>query len=42
MASLPDSYCVLVIALEACAEVPKMEMVTERRLHEELTDGVLI
>ena len=41
LASLPDSYCVLVTALEACAEVPKMETVTERLLHEErkLTDG---
>ena len=25
LASLPDSYCVLVTALEACAEVPKMK-----------------
>ena len=41
LASLPDSYCVLVTALEACAEVPKMETVTEWLLHEErkLTDG---
>ena len=29
LASLPDSYCLLVTALEACAEVPKMETVTE-------------
>ena len=35
LASLPDSYNVLVTALEACAEVPSMEMVTERLLHEE-------
>ena len=35
LASLPDSYCVLVTALEACAEVPKMETVTEWLLHEE-------
>ena len=35
LASLPDSYNVLVTALEANEEVPKMEMVTERLLHEE-------
>ena len=35
LASLPDSYNVLVTALEAGAEVPSMEMVTERLLHEE-------
>ena len=35
LASLPDSYNVLVTALEASAEVPKMEVVTERLLHEE-------
>ena len=35
LASLPDSYNVLVTALEANAEVPKMEVVTERLLHEE-------
>ena len=42
LASLPDSYSVLVTALEASAEVPSMEMVTERLLHEERknTDGV--
>ena len=41
LASLPDSYCVLVTAQEACAEVPKLETVTERLLHEErkLADG---
>lgn len=41
LASLPDSYSMLVTALEACAEVPRMEMVTERLLHEErkLTEG---
>ena len=41
LASLPDSYNVLVTALEACAEVPRMEVVTERLLHEERksTDG---
>lgn len=35
LASLPDSYDMLVTALEANAEVPKMEIVTERLLHEE-------
>lgn len=35
LASLPDTYNVLVTALEASAEVPKMEVVTERLLHEE-------
>ena len=35
LASLPDSYSVLVTALEANSEVPKMEVVTERLLHEE-------
>ena len=35
LASLPDTYSVLVTALEASAEVPSMEMVTERLLHEE-------
>lgn len=35
LASLPDSYNVLVTALEANSEVPKMEIVTERLLHEE-------
>ena len=35
LASLPDSYNVLVTALEANAEVPKMEVVTERILHQE-------
>ena len=35
LASLLDSYNVLVTALEASAEVPKMEVVTERLLHEE-------
>ena len=35
LASLPDSYGVLVTALEASSEVPKMEVVTERLLHEE-------
>ena len=34
-ASLPDSYNVLVTALEASENVPKMEVVTERLLHEE-------
>ena len=35
LASLPDSYGMLVTALEACAEAPSMELVTERILHEE-------
>ena len=35
LASLPDSYNTLVTALEANTEVPKMEVVTERLLHEE-------
>ena len=35
LASLPDSYNMLVTALEANPEVPKMETVTERLLHEE-------
>ena len=41
LASLSGLYCVLVTALEAWAEVPKMETVTKRLLHEErkLTEG---
>lgn len=35
LASLPESYSMLVTALEASAEVPQMEVVTERLLHEE-------
>ena len=35
LASLPESYQMLVTALEANAEVPKLEIVTERLLHEE-------
>lgn len=35
LASLPDSYNVLVIALEANENVPKMEVVVERITHEE-------
>ena len=35
LASLPDSFNILVTALEANPEVPKMELVTERLLHEE-------
>ena len=40
LASLPESYSMLVTALETNAEVPKMELATERLLHEErkLTD----
>ena len=36
LASLPESFSVLVTALEANAEVPRMETVTERLLHEEM------
>lgn len=36
LASLPESYSMLVTALEANAEVPNMELVTERLLHEEI------
>ena len=35
LTSLPESYNMLVTALEACPEVPKLEMVTERLLNEE-------
>ena len=35
LASLPESYDMLVTALEANADVPKLEIVTERLLHEE-------
>ena len=35
LASLPDSYSMLVTALEANADVPKLEVVTERLLHGE-------
>jgi len=35
LASLPDSYNVLVTSLEANAEVPKLEVVIERILHQE-------
>ena len=35
LASLPYSYSMLVTDLEANAEVPKMEIMTERLLHEE-------
>lgn len=35
LASLPDSFSVMVTALEASVEVPKMDVVTERLLHEE-------
>ena len=35
LASLPESYNMLVTALEVNAEVPKMVIVTERLLHEE-------
>ena len=35
LAGLPESYSMLVTALEANADVPKMEVVMERVLHEE-------
>ena len=35
LASLPESYNMLVTALEANEEVPKLEVVTERILHQE-------
>ena len=35
LASLPESYDMLVTALEASPEVPNLEIVTERLLHEE-------
>ena len=35
LASLPDSYSIIVTALEAMADVQSMESVTERLLHEE-------
>ena len=35
LASLPESFGVLVTALEACPEVPTMDVVVERLLHEE-------
>ena len=35
LASLPESYDMLVTALEASPEVPKLEIITERLLHKE-------
>ena len=35
LASLPESYSVLVTALEASENVPKLEVITERILHQE-------
>ena len=35
LAGLPECYSVLVTALEASSEVPKLTVVTERLLHEE-------
>ena len=35
LASLPESFSMLVTALEASEAVPRMEVVTERLLHEE-------
>ena len=34
IASLPESFGVLVTAVKASSEVPKMDVVTERLLHE--------
>ena len=50
LASLPESYNVLVTALEASVDVPRLEVVTERILHQERkskdkgqnTEGALI
>ena len=33
--SLPESYDMLVTALEACSEIPNMESITEKIIHEE-------
>ena len=35
LGSLPDSFNILVTALEANADVPKLEVITEHLLHEE-------
>ena len=35
LASLPEPFSVLITALEASPDVPRMEVVTERLLHEE-------
>ena len=35
LASLPESFSMLVTALEACTEVPRLEVVTEKLLNEE-------
>ena len=35
LASSPESFGVLLTALEACSEVQKMDVVIERLLHEE-------
>ena len=35
LTNLPESYDMLVTALEASPEVPKLEIITERLLHEE-------
>ena len=35
LASLPDKYNMLVTAFEACSEVPRLEVVTEKLLNEE-------
>ena len=36
LASLPETYNVLVTALEANEDVPKLEMVTERNLQDKM------
>ena len=38
LASLPESYNMLVTALETSAEVPRLTVVRERLLHEETKD----
>ena len=35
LASFPESYCMLVTALEANPDVPQMEVVTDRLMHDE-------
>ena len=35
LASLPESFGVLVTTLEACPDVPTMDVVTQRLLHQE-------
>ena len=42
LASLPESYDILVTALESSPEVPKLQIVTERLLHEHVDFVVLV